>query len=135
MPNKISMKPIKCENCGASLELYSYGKFAKCPYCNTQFLLENNNSSYEYAKYKNTKVCPVCRGNESFARNIAHSKWKCMRCGYEIDSKALRKTVFWFCDKCDAFLNVQPGFDASEGKWNCVQCGYENDITKDNVFE
>lgn len=42
--------------------------------------------------------------------------------------------IDWFCDNCDAQLNMQPGFTISTGKWVCTKCGYENDVTSDNIL-
>lgn len=37
--------------------------------------------------------------------------------------------INWFCDKCNAFLNIQNEFTTSLGKWGCAKCGYVNDLT------
>lgn len=34
----------------------------------------------------------------------------------------------WYCDNCDAFMNVQPGFEGVEAVWVCAECGTENGI-------
>lgn len=39
----------------------------------------------------------------------------------------------WFCDQCEANLNVQPGFYAG-GYWVCTECGTCNDCTIANTY-
>ena len=41
--------------------------------------------------------------------------------------------MFWFCDECDAYLNIQEGFDRTATKHICTKCGYENDTTFNNI--
>ena len=43
--------------------------------------------------------------------------------------------VCWYCDKCDAFLNQQPGFSDYLDIWKCRRCGYENIISADDIYE
>ena len=40
----------------------------------------------------------------------------------------------WFCDECDAYLNDQPGFDASSGSWTCTECGNLNYIDESEII-
>ena len=39
----------------------------------------------------------------------------------------------WFCDQCEAFMNVQPGFTVARGVWICTKCGCKNDVSDNNV--
>ena len=41
----------------------------------------------------------------------------------------------WYCDDCDAYLNIQPGFSTSCGEWECTKCGCINYIDEDNIIE
>ena len=126
---------LNCKNCGGPLNVYSYGRFAKCPYCGTQNLLEKKNASWVEGEYTYTRVCPVCRCDGSLVLNKLRTMWRCLSCGYQITPKQLETEVFWFCDSCDAFLNVQPGFNTNDGQWKCQQCGYENDVSPYSVFD
>ena len=130
------MKTLNCRNCGGALTVYSYGRYAKCPYCGTQVLLEHEISSWKEGDYTYTRVCPVCREDGSLILNKKQTLWRCLNCGYSITPTRLEAEVFWFCDACDAFLNVQPGFeDKGTDRWECKHCGYENDVSEDNLFD
>lgn len=128
---------INCKNCGAVINLYAFGKYAKCSYCGSQQIIESNTfqNSWENAEYKYARDCPACRCEGSMKLNILHTRWKCLNCGYAFTVEALKDEIFWFCDGCDTFLNVQPGFDEGIGSWKCLQCGFVNDTTEDNIFE
>ena len=41
----------------------------------------------------------------------------------------------WFCDKCNAYLNVQPGFTVEDGVWRCTECGALNSVTSSDEFD
>lgn len=41
--------------------------------------------------------------------------------------------IRWFCDKCNALLNIQPKFDDYKPKWKCTECGYVNELSEDNI--
>lgn len=43
--------------------------------------------------------------------------------------------VDWFCDRCDANLNTQSGFDDSRYTWKCEECGHKNSISRDNLYK
>ena len=43
--------------------------------------------------------------------------------------------IDWFCDRCGAYLNDQPGFNDSNYTHKCTECGYKNSISRDNIFE
>jgi len=38
-----------------------------------------------------------------------------------------KKQTYMFCDKCDAYLNTQPGFNFGLKKFVCEKCGHVND--------
>ena len=62
--------------------------------------------------------------------------WKCKGCDYSIlDADLKNGEVFWFCDKCEAFMNTQPGFNSNDGHWVCTECGFDNDVTPANIDE
>ena len=130
-----TIKTLNCKNCGGQLKVYSFGRFVTCPYCGTHNIIENENSSWMGGDYTYSRDCPVCRGEGSLVLNMLRTKWKCLRCGYQITPKQLKTEVFWFCDSCDAFLNVQTGFNTHDGHWKCKQCGYDNDVSPDNIFD
>lgn len=41
--------------------------------------------------------------------------------------------VDWFCDRCNARLNTQAGFDDNKYTWKCAECGHKNSISRDNI--
>lgn len=41
--------------------------------------------------------------------------------------------IDWYCDRCNAFLNVQDGFDDHLGTWECSECGYTNSISENDI--
>lgn len=41
--------------------------------------------------------------------------------------------IDWYCDRCNAQLNIQPGFDDHKYVWKCTKCGYKNSISRDNI--
>ncbi|PKK98774.1 MAG: Sec23/Sec24 zinc finger-containing protein [Tenericutes bacterium HGW-Tenericutes-2] len=43
--------------------------------------------------------------------------------------------VYWYCDKCNALLSKQKGFNDSCGFWHCSECGYKNEISEDHIDE
>lgn len=43
--------------------------------------------------------------------------------------------VAWWCDRCDALLNSQEGFDDHRYIWQCTQCGHKNSISASNIYE
>ena len=40
----------------------------------------------------------------------------------------------WFCEKCEALLNVQEQFEDAEGFYQCKKCGYINRLSDENVY-
>ena len=43
--------------------------------------------------------------------------------------------IDWFCDRCGALLNSQPGFDDHHKIWKCRRCGYKNLIDIENIYD
>lgn len=43
--------------------------------------------------------------------------------------------VDWFCDRCDAYLNAQPGFNDQKYVWRCAECGHKNSISSTNIYD
>ena len=44
------------------------------------------------------------------------------------------QNIDWYCDRCNAYLNIQPFFSDSHYVWKCTKCGYKNSISKDNII-
>lgn len=79
-----------------------------------------------------TMDCPSCFGTMLLANGV----WQCQNCSYCIaQSDMLAGTVFWFCDGCGEFLNVQPNFTTAHKKWVCLRCQWTNDVTEENILE
>ena len=43
--------------------------------------------------------------------------------------------IDWYCDRCHAHLNDQPGFDDHKYTWACTECGYKNSISATNIYD
>ena len=43
--------------------------------------------------------------------------------------------VEWFCDRCGARLDHQPGFDDHLRVWKCKKCGYKNPIEITEIYD
>lgn len=43
--------------------------------------------------------------------------------------------VDWYCDRCNAHLNSQSGFNDYKYTWKCEACGHKNSISRDNIYE
>ncbi len=88
-----------------------------------------------YAYIKNVKrwlECPVCHEKMTFSKTS--KSWFCQGCKYAItEEDFLDDFVFWFCDACNTYLNVQPGFDRKAESWVCTKCGFSNDISFSNL--
>lgn len=41
--------------------------------------------------------------------------------------------IEWYCDKCNAYLNNQAGFDDNYDEWRCTKCGHKNTISEDEI--
>lgn len=132
-------KKVICPKCGCKIEVATYRKFVKCPNCSEKSPFEGFEyelifpGSSMYASVDLWTDCPVCRSRNMFF-DRSRKMWECPDCKYTITSRDKNSGVFWFCDDCEAYLNVQPGFDTKSGRWVCTECGYENDVTSDNII-
>lgn len=43
--------------------------------------------------------------------------------------------IEWFCDRCNACLSNQNGFDDHRYVWKCTECGHKNSISSDDIYE
>lgn len=43
--------------------------------------------------------------------------------------------IDWWCDRCNAYINDQSGFDDHKYVWQCTQCGHKNSISGSNIYE
>lgn len=43
--------------------------------------------------------------------------------------------IDWYCDRCNVYLNDQPGFDDHHYVWKCTECGHKNSISADDIYE
>ncbi|MGG7212874.1 Sec23/Sec24 zinc finger-containing protein [Clostridium nigeriense] len=41
----------------------------------------------------------------------------------------------WWCDRCNAYLNNQSGFNDHKYIWQCTECGHKNSISGSNIYE
>jgi len=95
---------------------------------------KKNLSSQKSLKKLKTMICPNC-GETMFLDEYADI-WRCVDCDYNITNQKIKSgEVFWFCDDCDSFLNIQHGFNTKDGTWICEECGYENDLSEANIIE
>ncbi len=130
---------VRCRKCGGSFDVRTYREFTVCPYCGDRVPFPGfeykpvDPDSSMFANVKYWMDCPACRSQYAYL-GPEGKKWRCPDCGYTITDKEKNRSVFWFCDNCDAFLNVQDGFTEKSGKWTCTECKYENDVTKENLF-
>lgn len=130
---------IKCNSCGARIEIHTYRKFAVCPYCQNHVPFHGfeyrsfNWNSGMYSDINEWTDCPVCRSPNMFL-DSKHKSYMCPDCNYVWPLKERKHGILWFCDECDTYLNIQPGFSAKKKTWRCAECGFTNSITKDNVF-
>ena len=64
----------------------------------------------------------------------AYRAWSYIMWGVEVIGKLSKfPNVDWYCDACDAFLNLQAGFTDQEGSWTCAECGFENTIAESEI--
>ena len=130
---------IRCNNCGANIEIRSYRKIVLCPYCNSKLPFEGfdyrriNWQDSMYAGVKLWMDCPACRSPNMY-RGYERRAWKCPDCGFILSEKERKHGALWFCDNCEAFLNIQPGFSNDGKRWTCTECGHVNSIGKDNII-
>ena len=90
--------------------------------------------TYAYIRrIKKWMFCPACRDGK-MTINKKSTMWACESCGYKLSADEFEDDyVFWFCDECDAYLNIQDGFNRNAKKHTCTKCGYESDTTFDNI--
>ncbi len=43
--------------------------------------------------------------------------------------------IDWYCDRCNAYLNDQSGFDDHHYVWKYTECGHKNSISSDDIYE
>ena len=90
--------------------------------------------TYAYLrKIKKWMFCPNCdEGKMTIDKKS--TVWTCSECGYSLSADEFEDDyVFWFCDVCGEYLNIQEGFDRTAARHICGNCGYENDTTFDNI--
>ena len=90
--------------------------------------------TYAYIrKIKKWMFCPACKdGKMNINKNS--TMWICEKCGYKLSEDEFEDNyVFWFCDECESYLNIQEGFDRKSKKHICKKCGYENDTSFSNI--
>lgn len=86
----------------------------------------------QYSKRIKKMECPCCEKTMYLVDGV----WRCYDCAYCIMQKdMLDGVIFWFCDECGRFMNVQPGFTDKTGVWKCVGCGFVNDVSADNIMD
>lgn len=84
-------------------------------------------------KVKKWMFCPACRDGRMTMEKKA-AVWTCPDCGYSLSADEFEDDfVFWFCDECNSYLNVQEGFNRKAVRHVCRVCGYENDTSFGNV--
>jgi len=81
--------------------------------------------------------CPNCYSKKIGSQMRVDRKrkiWLCDKCNYSISCKDFENDyIFWFCDNCETFLNVQNGFVIKEKRWICTECGFNNDVSSSNI--
>lgn len=90
--------------------------------------------TYAYIrKIKKWMFCPSCQEGKM----VLHKKsalWICEDCGYQLSADEFEDDyIFWFCDGCNAYLNIQEGFDCNASVHICTKCGYKNDTSFSNI--
>ena len=87
-----------------------------------------------YIKHiKKWMFCPV--SHEKLHISKDGKVWVCEHCEYVIADKDFTDDfVFWFCDKCNSYLNIQEGFNRKAVTWKCKKCGYVSALVDDNLI-
>lgn len=99
--------------------------------CRFDSLPEKEKTAQRFKKMKKME-CPCCNGTLL----LEDAVWRCQDCAYCISQKSmLDGAVFWFCDECGRFLNVQPDFTEKNGAWKCIACGCPNDVSEENIID
>lgn len=97
--------------------------------CETEKQGDNQKVHEQFMKLKSME-CPCCGDVMQLKAGV----WRCKRCAYCITQKSmLNGAIFWFCDECGKFMNVQPDFTTSTGTWKCLSCGFMNDVSENNI--
>lgn len=93
----------------------------------------SDNLTYFYIKnIKRWMPCPACNQKMFFLKKS--DDWICSNCKYTLSEvEYLDDYVFWFCDCCNTYLNMQRSFDKSKTRHICLECGFENDTTSSNI--
>lgn len=95
-------------------------------------LLDENGQEENNENFDKTRTCPSCYGNLLYNADTQYHVCEC--CNFAISEKSLLDGyIYWFCDKCKCFMNVQEGFNTKSGVWNCKRCGFENDVSEKNI--
>ena len=130
---------VECPCCGAVIDVRTYRKFVQCPYCGIRTPFdgfEYENIDWRSSMYAHVKLwmdCPACRSGNMYL-GPSGKVWHCPDCGYRISRTRKNTCVFWFCDDCETFLNVQDGFTTKNKTWTCTECGYNNEVTRGNII-
>lgn len=99
---------------------------------NNKMNLSDRMTHFYIKNIKKWMPCPVC--GEKLYISKDGELWECSQCHYQLsDTEFCNDFVFWFCDGCNTYLNVQEGFDRESKRWTCVKCGFENVITESNI--
>ena len=90
--------------------------------------------NYAYIRrIKKWMFCPACHDGK-MQINRASTLWKCEDCKYTLSADEFEDNyVFWFCDECGTYLNIQSGFNRKASKHICQRCGFENDTSPNNI--
>ena len=97
-------------------------------------------------------ICPVCgtllNTQDGFSADL--DMWTCKVCNSILGSdgdvtmgfdpvegfkNARFPGVYWYCDNCEAFLNIQNGFDDHYDNWVCEECGHVNPISDSEIYD
>lgn len=130
---------VLCNRCGSENEVRTFRKFVKCNYCDNKIPFEGfdyreiNWNDSMYKSVKRWTDCPACRSPNMYLGPEKRA-WKCPDCGYIWTRDEQKHGVLWFCDECEAYLNIQPGFINNGRTWQCSECGHLNDISENNII-
>lgn len=74
-------------------------------------------------------TCPSCYNKMIYRKETGH--YCCGQCSFTLSQESfMGGYLYWFCDKCEMFLNLQDGFNTDSGIWKCRRCGFENDVRR-----
>lgn len=93
----------------------------------------NDKLSYFYIKnIKRWMLCPACNQKLHFSKTTKN--WDCDNCNYSLsETEFLDDFIFWFCDGCNAYLNIQDDFNKKEDHHVCNICGFDNNTSTSNI--